>query len=518
MSLDGSPFQGGISAARSSAREWPGIVQGSIDQPLQQAAAVMGQVSNVIGGHVADVGNKLQQLQSRSHITARADLDASGVERGVNAIAGQLGQVGGKFDQLQNKSHISGKADLDPSGVEHGMLAAEAAMQLFPALVVELIENPILGAVAAAKEALTSLGEAVLEIGNHFKEINLGSIKSGLDPETFSTYSAAAKAAGVEVGTFTAGIELLQDRAANALRGDEGATKGFKDLGISAKELSGLLADPQQLLLRVADAMAAIETPGKKVQAAMESMGRGGKEMLPFLELGSAGIKEMAKNFGDLGSRVDSEEARLGGKFAQISQAASSMWEGIKTAFATPVLDYFDEHLSEILPTIESFASEVRDGIGEAVKDAIPYMESAFGFLQSLGDVFTSVLIPAFQVAQPLLEAIAEILKTIADLSAAAINSVAGVINSITGNSSGADANFARAGEASDRFMADVGVTQPDVVIQNVNVQLDPDRAGNVAAREINKHVDRAWSQYVNEQKGDRSADKVRAAMGKKRH
>ena len=190
------------------------------------------------------------------------------------------------------------------SQIQSGMLASQAAMQLFPAIVVEFIENPLLGVVALATEAMESIADIIGEVASRFRGIGLDSLKSGMDPATFSTFAAAAKASGVELGAFSNGLELLQQRAAAALAGDEQGIKGFENLGISAKQLTAMMNDPKEMLLSVADAMAKLPSQGDRVRVAMEAMGRGGKDMLPFLQQGRQGIEDLATHLGNLGARV----------------------------------------------------------------------------------------------------------------------------------------------------------------------------------------------------------------------
>lgn len=404
------------------------------------------------------------------------------------------------------------------SGIQSGVMGAEATMQLFPAAAVELIQNPILGVVNIAVEALKALGEMVMEVADHFQQINLGSIKSGLDPAVFSSFSAAAKASGVEVASFTSGIELLQDRAANAARGDAQAVKGFEDLGISAKEVAGLLNDPKELLLRVADAMSSIETPGQRVQAAMESMGRGGKEMLPFLELGRKGITDMANDLGDLGARVDEQEAGQGKAWAGIKAQFEAAWEGIKTAVAEPILEFFSENVGDLHEGIKSFTESIKSGLTSAMQFLGPIMHSVWNYMKAIGDVIGTILMPLLEVLKPILFVIGETIRFIADALSEVTNLVGaglhGIAGLFTGDFSGAQKNI-EAMKDSARDMGRIFTGEEEVKVKHeVNVTVHSDPASiDQAAKKIGDHVAGKLNEHTAKAVADKSAQRVGRAL-----
>jgi hypothetical protein len=460
INFDVSQFTGGMQQIAARAGEFPGMIQGGIDAPLDHATEAM--------GHAGEA-------------------------------AGEMGH-----------------------GVEHGMMAAEAAMQLFPPLVIELIENPMLGAIATVKEFGEKFGDIVGEVAQHFESINLESIKLGIDPAELSAYEAAAKSMGVGVDSFTNGLKLMQDRAANAIRGDAGSIKAFEDLGIGLSELKDLISEPIELMNRMSDSMVELQGTGKLTQAAMESLGRGGTEMLPFMLKGSEGMLQLAESFGHAGAEVGEQEAAMGAMWQSLSTRFGVMWEDITTKLAMPVLGYLSDHLEEIMPKITDVATWLGDGIGGAMKGMIPWIETAWGVASGLGSTLMAVIAPALDAILPILKVIGEVVKFIMDAAGAGLNTIASMIHSasgfVTGDYSAANADWDRSMQSYRRMDQDLGLAPAGDTINIQAVHVTGDSSALDKGNKLQKEIDDAKAEFKRSNQAEHTHRKVAHATGGRHH
>ena len=81
----------------------------------------------------------------------------------------------------------------------------------------------------------------------------------------------------------------------------EGNPNAFKKLNIDLKDSSGQLQATDKVLAQIADRFKSMPDGPQKTALAMQLFGRQGKDMIPFLNQGSAGLAELNKKAHELG-------------------------------------------------------------------------------------------------------------------------------------------------------------------------------------------------------------------------
>jgi len=334
---------------------------------------------------------------------------------------------------------IEGGIHFDISEFAHGMLEAEAISSVFPPIVVEFLEHPLLAFAEVAKEALAKVSESIEHVALDFHQMGLEAMKVGVDTSTFSTLSAAAQAYGVNVEALGNAFTYMQDRAANALRGDESGIKAFNDLGISMKELAGMMDDPEKMFYRLSDAMHDLPDQPRRIQASMELMSREGKNILPFMQQGSAEIQKMAQQMGKLGAGVSEAEAQMGESWGRMEAEVSAAWKGIEKTLAEPFLEKFTNHLPAMEEGLGHFADYVRGGISAALTQMFDVIGENSGALNQfrieigkafsdvsaeLGPELKEIIKDLTQVAIDLLPAIPPLIRAIGEAASDAIGPI----------------------------------------------------------------------------------------------
>ena len=118
--------------------------------------------------------------------------------------------------------------------------------------------------------------------------------------------SFAATKAGSGPEALGNAIKFLNKNIADARSGTGPAADAFRSLGISLADLEGKNIEDQFGIL--ADKIAAVRDPAQRTSVALDLLGRGGLDLLPAFEDGSAGLRAMGDEAQRLG-QVLSEDA-----------------------------------------------------------------------------------------------------------------------------------------------------------------------------------------------------------------
>ena len=94
----------------------------------------------------------------------------------------------------------------------------------------------------------------------------------------------AAEQNGVAAEQLEQAMAKLQARIGQATTGNAAAEKGFKDLGLSVRDLAALPADQQ--LGRVADAINRLDSPSQRAAASVGVLGEEGVKLGNVMRLG----------------------------------------------------------------------------------------------------------------------------------------------------------------------------------------------------------------------------------------
>src|SRR5690625_4250785 len=155
-----------------------------------------------------------------------------------------------------------------------------------------------------------SIAAATTAAVNYANEAQALAGQTGLAAESVQALGFAARRSDTDLDTLGRGMRSLIRRAADAVQGNEALRADFEAIGISADELARLLHDPEELLLRVADGLAALPTTAQAAAAAMNTMGDSGRRLVPFLRQGSDVVQSLSEQSRDLGLVLGRETVR----------------------------------------------------------------------------------------------------------------------------------------------------------------------------------------------------------------
>lgn len=234
----------------------------------------------------------------------RVRLSAEGEQSIINA-----------FKKIQTEADKTGR--VGAKGLSALSSATSTLGRLLPALTFAGI---IAGATALVKKSL--------ETADGFVKL---SQKTGVSVETLSAYAHGASLAGIETEALGVALGKLAKLAVNAASGGVEAQQTFQDLGIKFRDQQGNLRPLDDLLGDVAERFSKMADGARKSALAQELFGKSGAQLIPLLNQGRAGLKEITKEAERLGLVVDT-----------------------KTALA---IEAFNDNLTRLRGTVQGFAN-----------------------------------------------------------------------------------------------------------------------------------------------------------------
>lgn len=207
-------------------------------------------------------------------------------------VSGVVSEITSKFEQLSSGVGIFGKA---------------------------------LGGLGLAS-IIGTFAEMVSKTAEAGSQMRILSQEIGMASEKLGAFQYAAKQSGTNVEAFTRGLGLFAKNLYTT--GDEGTKIGavLKVMGLSADDAKKPM---DELLLVLADKFANMKDGIGKTAIAMELFGRGGKEMIPVLNLGAEGIKKWTDEAKKLGIVFDQEASEAAHKFEQNLNTLKASAQGL---------------------------------------------------------------------------------------------------------------------------------------------------------------------------------------------
>ena len=206
--------------------------------------------------------------------------------RSANANIESVNSALGSMEQAAVRSARGASQGID--GMTMSMAKAVAAGQA------------IYGAVMAAARALQSL-----TLGALHSQDALGKTaqKVGLSVSELSALRHAAELSDVTFETLTVSLGRFSSNVAKG-------SKELEALGVATRRQDGTLRATSEILADVADRFARMPDGVSKTALVIELFGRSGKDLIPLLNGGRAGLEAMAREARDLGRVIDEDTAK----------------------------------------------------------------------------------------------------------------------------------------------------------------------------------------------------------------
>lgn len=214
---------------------------------------------------------------------------------------------------------------------------------------------------------LTTIGAGTLAMGRNAEGIIKQAKEVGMAADDFQRYSYSVQMAGASADDFTRNMTILRWASVAAVDGNKTAIALFDRLGVSFKNADGSARNTKDIILDMSDALAKGKIGPEQMAAAVQLLGRGGKELIQWMMQGKQAIMAMAAatpnviSNEDLKKLKDFNELVLGLKIKLIGVTSEGLVK------ITPYLEKFIGFISKLADKFEALSPETKAGIGQFV-------------------------------------------------------------------------------------------------------------------------------------------------------
>lgn len=211
-----------------------------------------------------------------------------------------------------------------------------------------------------------------------------GFVKSAVDAlDVISDISqrtgiAVEELAGLQLWFQKGGMEAdaLEGAMVKLSRSIADGGKEFKKLGVSTREADGSLRSNVAVLLDSADAFAKMQDGTAKTALAVDLFGKSGAALLPMLNEGSKGLREMNELAEKLGLTFDQQTVDAAGQFNDTLDFMGLAAQGVGRQLAAELLPT----MNSLIGTMFNFASS-----GNGVRKAADIIATGFKIVYTAG-------------------------------------------------------------------------------------------------------------------------------------
>ena len=155
--------------------------------------------------------------------------------------------------------------------------------------------------------------------------------KTGLATKEIAGIQLAFKQGGVESGAMTAALAKMQKQMVDG-------NEAFDAMGVKTRNADGSMRSVKTVLYETADAFANMERGAARTALAQEVFGKSGADLLPVLEGGSQGLRDMAEMAEKLGLEIDDNTAKAADQFNDQVELLGLGVTGVATRIAANLL------------------------------------------------------------------------------------------------------------------------------------------------------------------------------------
>ena len=212
--------------------------------------------------------------------------------------------------------------------------------------------------------------------------------------EDVSALRGAFQLSGVDVDMATASMAKFSKGLVDTAGGKMGAAAtGLLSMGISAKDATGHILPLNDLLPQVADKFKSMPDGAEKTALSMQLFGRSGTQMLPFLNKGADGLKELEDKAKSMGLTLD--DAAID-KFKE-SKVAQREFQATMQGLQVTLGQAF-------LPVLEGVQNAFREFLIPLIEKATAYVKAHQKQFDDLGEMLKSLVVPVLNILMGVIE------------------------------------------------------------------------------------------------------------------
>lgn len=229
------------------------------------------------------------------------------------------------------------------------------------------VNNVILAVGAAAAAAGTAIAAIASQTSQMMDETRKLAQATGLTVEAFSELRYVADQNALSQDQLVGALGRLSKGMDDARRGTGEAKRAFDALGVSVTDASGNLKSADEILLDLTEQFSQLEDSTQKSALAAQIFGRSiGPRMVPLLNNGRDGIKQLVDEAHRFGIVIDTEAAKAAERFNDNLTRLNAVKQGLAISLTTALLPAM-EKFSETLVSVSSAVASNADLVEKAL-------------------------------------------------------------------------------------------------------------------------------------------------------
>jgi phage-related protein len=234
------------------------------------------------------------------------------------------------------------------------------------------------GAAATAFVSINAVKDAVSSTQELGSAVGKLSRETGLAAEDASRLLFAFKHVGLDVDEASRSLGIFSKNMTTIAEAEEGEIKAskttvalLKEMGIQALDTAGNVRPMDKLLLETADRFKAMPDGIEKTGKAMQLFGRSGKDMIPLLNLGSEGMKELGAEADKLGVTLSAQNVASIKQYTLAQRDMNEAVGGLKLVIGLAIIPA----LTRFINLLISLQPVIREKLGKSIK----WLTTVFG-------------------------------------------------------------------------------------------------------------------------------------------
>jgi hypothetical protein len=217
--------------------------------------------------------------------------------------------------------------------------------------------------------------------------------KTGIAADKLKDYSVAAKLSDTSLETMVQGLNKLNRSMVMSQEESAKQAEAFSLLGVKTKNADGTLKSSEQTFLALADAFSGLKDGPEKAALAFAVFGTAGKELLPMMKDGAAGIQALRDEsalLGQMGPDAFNAYAKSSGDMFDGLTKVQTIFEGLYNTISAEIVPVFNVLIQSFVESFKSggMVAQILDAIKVvAIGALVPAMKTVILVFRGFADV-----------------------------------------------------------------------------------------------------------------------------------
>ena len=232
-----------------------------------------------------------------------------------------------------------------------------------------LMTGALVAAGAFIVNEFAGMTKAAIDFGDSLDNM---AQRTGVSTDELSKLAYAAQMSDTSLEGIQTGFRKLSQSMIQAQEAGSEQAEIFKQIGVATTDSTGKLRDTNEVMEDLADVFKDMPDGAGKTALAMELLGKSGADLIPYLNSGKEGLRELKKEAEEFGNVWSPEQSKQAAEFNDNIDRMGNVFKGLFTQIA-----------QNLLPTLNTLTEAIvqsgkEGGILRSVIDGLVWVFDAF--------------------------------------------------------------------------------------------------------------------------------------------